>query len=126
MLSAKRSIAEVDLEALGAELTKRHRSIVDYRPSECCGSEGKLNQLTGKFYGVASRIQKAHPEEFGKCGPLVEELGKVLKAIQETHGQEWERMITVLKEVITLEQQTYMKGKKDETVRGGPEIRERV
>ncbi len=85
MLLAKRSIAEVDLETFGAELTKRYKDITNYTPPDGSGPDGKLYKLTEKFHRVASDIQEAHPEEFGKCGQLIEELGKVLKTIQETH-----------------------------------------
>ena len=109
MLLGKRSIAEADLETFGAELTKRHTSIVNYRYPEGLARDG----IKEKFYKAASSIQKAYPEEFIYCGELIEELGKVLKTIRETHAQSWEQMTTQLNEIIILEQQTHIKEYKE-------------
>ena len=66
-----------------------------------------------KFYDAASSIQKAHPGAFKYCGELIEELGKVLKTIQETHGKSWEQMTVQLNKIIILEQQANMREREE-------------
>ncbi len=75
---------DADLETFGAELVRRHDSIVNYAKPEMIAIDGPKE----KFHDAASRIQKAHPEGFKYCAELIEELGEVLSAIQVTHGKD--------------------------------------
>ena len=91
---------DADLETFGAELVRMHDSIVNYRRSEMYARDDPKI----KFYDAASRIQKAHPEGFIYCAKLIEELGEVLSAIQETHGKDWEQMTVWLNKLIISKQ----------------------
>jgi NTP pyrophosphatase (non-canonical NTP hydrolase) len=105
MLIKKEAVPDdADLETFGAELVRMHDSIVNYRrPEMYARDDPKI-----KFYDAASRIQKAHPEGFKYCAELIEELGEVLSAIQETHGKDWEQMTIQLNKMIILKQQANM------------------
>ncbi len=119
MLIKKEAVPDdADLETFGAELVRMHDSIVNYIKPEMIAIDGPKE----KFYDAASRIQKAHPEEFGKCGQLIEELGKVLKTIQVTHGKDWEQMTawlnkpTISKQLANMEEQEEKIRRYDEMV----------
>ncbi len=91
---------DADLETFGAELVRRHDSIVNYIKPEMIAIDGPKE----KFYDAASRIQKAHPEGFKYCAELIEELGEVLSEIQVTHGKDWEQMTVWLNKLIISKQ----------------------
>ncbi len=105
-----------NLKTLGMELAKRHKSIANYVPPEGKSiykkdlyssaesvAERRSQRLTEKFLPFASTIQEAYPVGFEKWGPLAVELGSITEQIQETHGETWEKMITLLKEMIRVE-----------------------
>ena len=60
-------------------------------------------RLTKKSPPLASEIQKAYPVGFRKWCSLAEELGTITEQIQDTHREKWEKMVTLLEEMIKVE-----------------------